>query len=703
MSGTFYRGLHNFISEIRSAPSKEQEEKRVNKELANIRKKFRKTDLDGYNKKKYIWKLLYCHLLGYEVEFGHMEAINLVTSTKYSEKSVGYVAMSLLVTENDDVLRLIINTILQDIDVSNNHNNHAQCLALAAISNVGGIEFADALSNSVQALLTSPDASAVVRKKAALCLLRLFRRQSEIIVPEEHASKLVKLLNDSNTAVVMASLSLLRAVCMCEERRDEDDQPISGIVGFEEIVPRAVKLMVQIVINRDFAPDYVYANVPCPWLQVKTLQILQLFPAPTEVQVVTRLTDVLTRILGETHPVKNVNRNNTTHAILFEAIKLIIELNFNPELLSQAAGMLGRFVSMKDSNFKYLGLEAMARLAKLPNGSDYIRRHQDTVVTELGNPDISIRRRALDLAYEMCDTKNVSTLVDTLLNHLDHSDYAIREELVLKISVLASRYSQDHDYVTYVMRLIEKAGDFVEDDIWHRAVRVVHANDEIQESAAQLSFEYLQAPILHASMCNLASVILGEFGHLIQGIEGCSLQEQLKLLHHKIQHSDKANKCNVFSAMCKFATLDRQMKQEVKEIAQTLVVGSDADLQQRAVEFCVLADDMPHEMFQQVYENMPPYREIAEEPRPSAHEHEEEEHSLGSEGYTPAADEIANLMEGSPSKTVDGGIEELYGGAVSNTSQPLSRSTTDDLADLFSGPPAPALSLIHISEPTRPY
>lgn len=48
----------------------------------------RKTDLDGYNKKKYIWKLLYCHLLGYEVEFGHMEAINLVTSTKYSEKAV---------------------------------------------------------------------------------------------------------------------------------------------------------------------------------------------------------------------------------------------------------------------------------------------------------------------------------------------------------------------------------------------------------------------------------------------------------------------------------------------------------------------------------------------------------------------------------------------------------------------------------------
>ena len=45
-------------------------------------------DLDGYNKKKYVYKLLYVHLLGYDVEFGHMEAVNLITSDTYSEKSV---------------------------------------------------------------------------------------------------------------------------------------------------------------------------------------------------------------------------------------------------------------------------------------------------------------------------------------------------------------------------------------------------------------------------------------------------------------------------------------------------------------------------------------------------------------------------------------------------------------------------------------
>ena len=30
------------------------------------------------------------YMLGYEVDFGHMEAVNLISSAKYSEKSVGY-------------------------------------------------------------------------------------------------------------------------------------------------------------------------------------------------------------------------------------------------------------------------------------------------------------------------------------------------------------------------------------------------------------------------------------------------------------------------------------------------------------------------------------------------------------------------------------------------------------------------------------
>ena len=36
------------------------------------------------------------YMLGYDVDFGHMEAVNLISSAKYSEKSVGYAWCALM-------------------------------------------------------------------------------------------------------------------------------------------------------------------------------------------------------------------------------------------------------------------------------------------------------------------------------------------------------------------------------------------------------------------------------------------------------------------------------------------------------------------------------------------------------------------------------------------------------------------------------
>ena len=45
-------------------------------------------NMNGYQKRKYVCKLMYIYLLGWEVDFGHMEAVNLISSNKYSEKQV---------------------------------------------------------------------------------------------------------------------------------------------------------------------------------------------------------------------------------------------------------------------------------------------------------------------------------------------------------------------------------------------------------------------------------------------------------------------------------------------------------------------------------------------------------------------------------------------------------------------------------------
>ena len=54
------RGLNIFISDIRNCPNKEAETKRVEEEKQKIRQNFAgKKNLTGYDRKKYVWKLVY--------------------------------------------------------------------------------------------------------------------------------------------------------------------------------------------------------------------------------------------------------------------------------------------------------------------------------------------------------------------------------------------------------------------------------------------------------------------------------------------------------------------------------------------------------------------------------------------------------------------------------------------------------------------
>jgi AP-2 complex subunit alpha len=76
-----------------------------------------------------------------------------VPSVSFVTVHQGYLAVTLLMHENSDFLRLVVNSIRKDLDENNEINN---CLALHAIANVGGPEMAEALCEDVHRLLISP-------------------------------------------------------------------------------------------------------------------------------------------------------------------------------------------------------------------------------------------------------------------------------------------------------------------------------------------------------------------------------------------------------------------------------------------------------------------------------------------------------------------------------------------------------------------
>ena len=43
--------------------------------------------------------------------------------------------------------------------------------------------------------------------------------------------------------------------------------------------------------------------------------------------------------------------------------------------------------------------------------------------------DVSVRQRAVDLLYAMCDRSNAQQIVAEMLSYLETADYSIREEI----------------------------------------------------------------------------------------------------------------------------------------------------------------------------------------------------------------------------------------------------------------------------------
>lgn len=591
------RGLVQFIADLRNARARELEEKRINKELANIRQKFKSEKLDGYQKKKYVCKLLYIYIQGYNVDFGHLEAVNLISATKYSEKQIGYLAVTLFLHEQHELLHLVVNSIRKDLLDHNELNN---CLALHAVANVGGREMGEALTADVHRLLISPTSKSFVKKKAALTLLRLYRKYPGIL-QAEWAERIISLMDDPDMGVVLSVTSLIMALVQ--------DHP----EAYKGSYIKAAQRLRKIVVDGDISPDYLYYKVPCPWIQVKFLKLLQYYPPSEDSHVRDIIRESLQAVMAAaTETPKNVQQNNAQNAVLFEAINLLIHLDTEHQLMIQISSKLGRFIQSRETNVRYLGLDAMTHFAARSDTLDPIKRHQNIIIGSLRDRDISVRRKGLDLLYSMCDTTNAQPIVNELLKYLQSADFSIREEMTLKIAILTEKYATDAQwYIDITLRLLAMAGDHVSDEVWQRVVQIVTNNEELQPYAAQHIFDYLRAENCHDTLVKIGGYILGEFGHLIADNKGCSPIEQLMVLQTKMISAPDATRALLLSTFVKFVNLFPEIKRQLLQMFQFYSHSPDSELQQRACEYLAIATMPTDDLLRTICDEMPPFSERA--------------------------------------------------------------------------------------------
>lgn len=90
----------------------------------------------------------------------------------------------------------------------------------------------------------------------------------------------------------------------------------------------------------------------------------------------------------------------------------------------------------------------------------------------------------------MCDKTNAEEIVSEMLSYLETADYSIREEMVLKVAILAEKYASDYTwYVDVILNLIRIAGDYVSEEVWYRVIQIVINREDVQGYAAKTVFE----------------------------------------------------------------------------------------------------------------------------------------------------------------------------------------------------------------------
>lgn len=77
---------------------------------------------------------------------------------------------------------------------------------------------------------------------------------------------MISLMDDPDMGVTLSVTSLIMA--LAQDRPEE----------YKGSYAKAAQRLKKIIVDNDIAPDYLYYKVPCPWIQVKFLRLLQYFP-----------------------------------------------------------------------------------------------------------------------------------------------------------------------------------------------------------------------------------------------------------------------------------------------------------------------------------------------------------------------------------------------------------------------------------------
>ncbi|KAK1659486.1 adaptin N terminal region-domain-containing protein [Colletotrichum godetiae] len=378
----FEKSLYDLIRGLRNHKGNEREY--IQNSLKECRAEVRGQDMDV--KATALLKLVYLEMVGHDMSWASFHVLEVMSSQKYHQKRVGYLAAVQSFRSDTEVLMLATNLLKKDLS-----STQATTISLPMATLPHIINPSLALSTLSDLLPRLGHSNPAIRKKTIVTLYRL-----ALVYPETLRAAWPKIKErlmdkDEDPSVTAA---IVNVVCELGWRRPHDFLPLA---------PRLFELLVDGGNN---------------WMAIKLIKLFATL-TPLEPRLVRKLLPPLTELI----------RTTPAMSLLYECINGIIQggilgsaddVSGREEIATLCVNKLrGMIMVDGDPNLKYVALLAFNKI--VVTHPFLVAQQEDVILECIDSADITIRIKALDLVQGMVSSDNLVSIVSRLMKQLKSS------------------------------------------------------------------------------------------------------------------------------------------------------------------------------------------------------------------------------------------------------------------------------------------
>ena len=416
----FEKSLSDLIKGIRSY-SKESAESLLgflDSAIMECKNELSTTDLE--TKAMAILKLTYLEMYGFEMSWCNFQILEVMSSSKFQQKRIGYLAAIQSFKNEQDLLILATNQFKKDL---NSHNHIEIGLALSGIATIVTPNLSKDINDDV--LIKLNHSKPYIRKKAVLAMYKIFLQYPDSL--RMNFNRIIGKLDDSDISVVSATINVI-----CEISKKNPNVFVTYLPKFFTILE----------------------GTKNNWLIIRILKLFQSL-SKVEPRMKKKILPTIMELMLKTQ----------ASSLIYECINCIVNGSMlypnsskDKETAKTCIEQIMNFFETRDSNLKFVGLIALINILQIfPDLMHKVKGVSQVIMDCLTDNDLIIKRKALEVSSDLVTEDNITELVKVLLVQLIPSETTtipetLKLEITMKILSISSKdnYSNIPNFKWYI-------------------------------------------------------------------------------------------------------------------------------------------------------------------------------------------------------------------------------------------------------------